>query len=366
MSISNTQLSFKSTDKSYVSPTNIDGFNLAIESYTYNSETGEGTINFASGPKIVQGTGVSTETTLNSILSDGTDADTTLNLIPTSAFEGCDTLQEIGMPDSVTSIGDYAFKGCENLESMVMSNGIQSIGTGITSGCVKMLDSGKVVYKGTTYTNNEDLLDALGISVIDTNEKVLGEHKIEFTFGTTTSHTKAKSDAIVGDICYYGDTPIGVVVITGDPVKIMSLTSFSADGTPSLTEQKLNWGINNVFANVTDGVNGKSNTINLVGLGDDYSAANACYNYSTIGTNAGDWYLPSKREWKDIDWTNNKDNINSPLSSLGNSIALVLNDDSFYWSSTESYNAAWGLYGNSDVGSYSKYMDNCVRAFYSI
>ena len=57
-----------------------------------------------------------------------------------SAFDNCDGLTSITIPNSVTSIGNDAFKHCTGLKSVVIGNSVTSIGnyafrycTGLTS-----------------------------------------------------------------------------------------------------------------------------------------------------------------------------------------------------------------------------------------
>ena len=44
------------------------------------------------------------------------------------AFCGCDSLTSITIPDSVTSIYDYAFQSCNSLTSITIPNSVTSIG----------------------------------------------------------------------------------------------------------------------------------------------------------------------------------------------------------------------------------------------
>ncbi len=46
-----------------------------------------------------------------------------------SAFDGCSGLTSITIPDSVTSIGDSAFDGCSGLKSVTIGSGVTSIGS---------------------------------------------------------------------------------------------------------------------------------------------------------------------------------------------------------------------------------------------
>ena len=51
------------------------------------------------------------------------------------AFSGCESLQSITIPNSVTSIGDTAFKCCLSLQSITIPNSVTKIGNGAFSGC---------------------------------------------------------------------------------------------------------------------------------------------------------------------------------------------------------------------------------------
>jgi hypothetical protein len=52
-----------------------------------------------------------------------------------SAFCGCETLEQIIIPDSTTEIGEYAFSDCENLTSIEIPESITKIGKGAFLGC---------------------------------------------------------------------------------------------------------------------------------------------------------------------------------------------------------------------------------------
>ena len=52
-----------------------------------------------------------------------------------SAFEGCDLLKSITIPDSVTSIGEGAFFNCSSLTSITIPDSVTSIGTYAFFGC---------------------------------------------------------------------------------------------------------------------------------------------------------------------------------------------------------------------------------------
>jgi hypothetical protein len=59
----------------------------------------------------------------------------TVTSISGCAFEYCDSLTSITIPDSVTSIGDYAFKGCVSLTSITIPDSVTSIGESTFNVC---------------------------------------------------------------------------------------------------------------------------------------------------------------------------------------------------------------------------------------
>ena len=55
-----------------------------------------------------------------------------------SAFEGCASLAEIVIPDSVTSIGGSAFSGCTSLAEIDIPDSVTEIGSSAFSGCTSL------------------------------------------------------------------------------------------------------------------------------------------------------------------------------------------------------------------------------------
>ncbi len=169
----------------------------------------------------------------------------------------------------------------------------------------------------------------------------------------------------VGDILYSdktcsasvvsGKTPIGVVFDESNRLAI-ALES-SAD---------MYWSTNEYdfpeLTNIADENKakqeyiGKANTAAIKAYNSslsNYPAAKYAYNYTTAGTNVGDWYLPALGELYEI--YQNKTIINKTLSALGKSTIST----STLWSSSEhSGFDAWGLgftYGNLNYYSKTDY-----------
>lgn len=60
--------------------------------------------------------------------------------IGSSAFQACDRLTSVTIPDSVTRISMYAFYNCSKLTSITIPNSVTSIASFIFSGCSKLTD----------------------------------------------------------------------------------------------------------------------------------------------------------------------------------------------------------------------------------
>ena len=134
----------------------------------------------------------------------------------------------------------------------------------------------------------------------------------------------------------FADKSCSVVLLSGrNPIGIV----FSSENrlAVALNERKLEWGgYNKEIGSAARGTSGKSNTAAILAYGKanniSYPAAEYCNKYSTSGTKAGDWFLPSLEELKLL--SNNFSGINSALKILGKP-TLPEAGDEYYWSSSE-------------------------------
>lgn len=78
--------------------------------------------------------------------------------IKNGAFEECTSLTSITIPNSVTSIGDYAFHDCSSLTSISIPNTVTSIGHHVLSGCSgigePVFTNSHFVYMPVSYSGN--------------------------------------------------------------------------------------------------------------------------------------------------------------------------------------------------------------------
>ena len=220
----------------------------------------------------------------------------------------------------------------------------------------------------------------------------------------TVKMLKVKPQEITGEVggIYYSDgtvtgpndavdtskTPIGVIVQAptienGLKTTIMSLYDIKSDGTDYTGGNHRNviWANYNTAAAKTDNpeipndddgtkdisvYSGKKFTNVLVDkYGSDAPAAYACSIYSTEGTDAGDWYLPSVSEVKQMFYNKNTV-ISNTLTKLKN-VSKGYTFDSYIWSSSEyDYDDAYQVDMNGSRISEYKYRACNVRAFCTI
>ena len=166
--------------------------------------------------------------------------------------------------------------------------------------------------------------------------------------------------ANVGDILY-SDMTCSTAPISGK-VAIGVVASPTRGLAIALEEGRAEWSDN--FFDIPDLTNnssaptadfrGKSNTKIIV----DYCKANNkncpaaeyAYNYRTVGTETGDWYLPAGGELQSI--YANKGKLNATLQALGKTrLNTTATTSSIYWSSSEHTNFhAWNFDFNGNWG----------------
>ena len=105
----NNEIWYTSSDGNIITPCAVDVFGANIMSNTYNN--GKGVILF----------------------------DAPVTLIGESAFEGCDRLASITIPNGVTLIGEDAFEGCRSLVSITIPNSVITIDEAPFVGCESLV-----------------------------------------------------------------------------------------------------------------------------------------------------------------------------------------------------------------------------------
>lgn len=78
--------------------------------------------------------------------------------IPNKCFENCTQLEEVVIPDGVTSIGSEAFSGCSNLKYVYIGADCTSIGDDAFTGCKSVDLKFEVSYNNTKYLGEKNAL----------------------------------------------------------------------------------------------------------------------------------------------------------------------------------------------------------------
>ena len=55
--------------------------------------------------------------------------------VPSKAFQGCEEITSVTIPDSVTVIGEDAFRGCSSLAAVTIPDSVTAIGEFAFFGC---------------------------------------------------------------------------------------------------------------------------------------------------------------------------------------------------------------------------------------
>ena len=89
--------------------------------------------NYVSGNVVIPAT-----VTYNGTTYSVTELRSIYNFIGYGAFESCDSLTSVTIPNSVTSIGEFTFLLCRGLTSVTIGSSVTSIGTGAFSQCRRL------------------------------------------------------------------------------------------------------------------------------------------------------------------------------------------------------------------------------------
>ena len=175
----------------------------------------------------------------------------------------------------------------------------------------------------------------------------INKNKIEFSFVFGGEKTCEVGDILYSDKkCYLGGmlagkTPIGVVFDAENRKAIALESSERMSWSTELSDVS---GISNTtdMEKAKQDFNGKANTAAIKAKNSNlskYPAAKYAYDYTTPGTNEGDWYLPALGEMYMV--YTNKDFLNYTLPLVGKNAMLSSN----HWSSSEySSKSAWDLH----------------------
>ena len=144
------------------------------------------------------------------------------NVLGTSVFAGCDKLEEVILPNSITSIGDYVFWYCLNLKALEIPKNVSSIGWEFIYGPNKI--SKLSVAEGNQYFSSPEGSNVL----MQGTRLIFGLSGAQIPAGTTIIGTEAFRDCSgLGDVII----PEGVTTIEVGAFAWSGLTSIKMPST---------------------------------------------------------------------------------------------------------------------------------------
>lgn len=160
-----------------------------------------GTVQVGGGTSATTAVHTSTQGDINIPASVSYDGKTyTVTIIGAYAFENCNGLTSITIPDSVITIEYFAFIYCENLSNITIPNSVTSIGDGAFFNCISLTS----------------------VTIPDSVTILEGDGFINCT--NLTSITIPSSVTYIGDYMFEGCTNLTDVYFDGDAPKIGTLS----------------------------------------------------------------------------------------------------------------------------------------------
>ena len=156
------------------------------------------------------------------------------------AFSRCDSLSEIVIPSSVTSIGDHAFFGCDSLSEIVIPSSVTSIGDYAFSGCssLKYISIPKSVIglNGNPFVKWKGKLECLSPNFVYEDDILFNKDKsriISFRNQNIESYVIPSSVTSIGDWAFSYCDSLSEIVI---PSSVTSIGDWAFSNCDSLSE----------------------------------------------------------------------------------------------------------------------------------
>ena len=171
-----------------------------------------------------------------------------VTVIGENAFEGCKGLQNVSLPDSITSIEAYAFFNCENLTGINIPNGVTRIGEYVFGNCISLTDVR--IPSGVEFIGNGAFGACFSITSITIPYGITSIGDNTFAGCSFTDIIIPDSVESIGYDAFISCTSLTNVVIPGS-VKIIGLGAFAE--CTSLTNVVISDGVTTIADNAFDG-----------------------------------------------------------------------------------------------------------------
>ena len=155
-----------------------------------------------------------------------------IRIICNNAFQYCSALNDIVIPDAVTSIGDRAFDGCSSLKSLVIPNSVTSIGDYAFECCFSL--SSIVIPDGVTSIGDGAFYECESLSSVVIPNSVTSIGICAFSSCDSLSEIVIPSSVTsIGDSAFSGCNSLSEIVI---PSSVTSIGDSAFSGCDTLSE----------------------------------------------------------------------------------------------------------------------------------
>ena len=148
-------------------------------------------------------------------------------IICDSVFFCCNSLSEIVIPSSVTSIGECAFSGCRSLSKIVIPSGVTSIGDGAFAGCSSLkyisIPKSVICLNGNPVADWDGKLECLSLNFIYEDEVLFNKDKskiISFRNKNIESYVIPSCVTSIGDYAFFCCSSLFKIVIPSSVTSI--------------------------------------------------------------------------------------------------------------------------------------------------
>ena len=173
--------------------------------------------------------------TIESSISDGNGKSYTVTKIATWAFNECNTLTEVTLPNTVDEIGYQAFFNCSKLTNVTIPEGVKTIGQTAFIGCTQLTS---ITIPGTVTKMDSAFSGSTALSQVTLTN---GIPKISSNaFSGCTSLTQVKIPASVDEVCPSAfDGCTGLTSVTLEK-GIRIINTYAFNNCSKLTDVKYN------------------------------------------------------------------------------------------------------------------------------
>ena len=153
------------------------------------------------------------------------------------AFQNCDLLTEVVMPNSVTNIGDAAFSGCSSLSSFTIPIGVKRIGAGTFGRCSSLARF--AFHNGVTYVDKTAFADCGGLKDLTIPQCICDSRLSDIfpeSYQTITNVVICDGVTRIACEAFYKCRNLANITICGD---VLSIEWDAFDGCPGLTSVRI-------------------------------------------------------------------------------------------------------------------------------